>query len=204
MIRSACERFGTSLLTETERAQIFDTILSGGPLRADCQKWLGDKFTEERFEQSKRDFHRKQFKPFEPLLFGEYAIYFRELEDKTTNPISDEDYQPLKTTKIGYVSNRSPCSPEDLAALTDEKLLSYINEWEEKEPPYKDAPFVRINIKALAEAFQTRFSKIQLSPMPIGSGSGWKIATRIQRPIYVRMMINGMQADDKRKELRQA
>ena len=194
LIRSACERFGTSLLTETERAQIFDTILSGGPSRADCQKWMGDKFTEEGFEQHKRDFHRKQFKPFEPLLFGEYAIYFRELEDKTTNPISDEDYQPLKTTKIGYVSNRSPCSPEDLAALTDEKLLSYINEWEEKEPPYKDAPFVRINIKALAEAFQTVF-KDTIIPDANRLRFWMENRDKIQRPIYVRMMINGMQAD---------
>jgi len=197
MIRSACEHFGGTLLSKAERTQIFDTILNGGPSRADCQKLLGDKFTEEGFEQSKRDFHRKQFKPFEPLLFGKYVTYFRELQDKTTNPISDEDYQPLKT-QVGYVSNRSPRLPEDLAALTDEELLSYINEWEEKEPPYKDDPFVRINIKALAEAFQSVFEK---TIIPDANRLRFWIENRerIERPIYVRMMINGMQAEIKDK-----
>ena len=197
MIRNACEHFGTSLLTETERAQIFDTILSGGPLRADCQKWLGDKFTEEGFEQRKRGFHRKQLKPFEPVLFGEYATYFRELEDKATDPISDEDYLPIKI-KGGYVSTRSPRSSEDLAAFTDEELLAHINKWEGNELLSEGNSFVEINIEGLAGAFQTVCKKT-IIPDANRLRFWMENRERIERPIYVRMMINGMQAEVKEK-----
>ena len=197
MIRNACEHFGTSLLTETERAQIFDTILSGGPLRADCQKWLGDKFTEEGFEQRKRGFHRKQLKPFEPVLFGEYATYFRELEDKATDPISDEDYLPIKI-KGGYVSTRSPRSSEDLAAFTDEELLAHINKWEGNELLSEGNSFVEIDIEGLAGAFQTVF-KETIIPNANRLRFWLENRERIERPIYVRTMINVMQAEVQEK-----
>ena len=118
----------------------------------------GREFTEERFQQYQRAFHRKQFKPFEPLLFGKYATYFRELEDKATDPISDEDYPPIKTMG-GAVSNRSPRSLEDLEKLTDEELLTAINEWERNEFFSEGDSPVEINIEGLAGAFQTVFEE---------------------------------------------
>ena len=197
MIRSACEHFGETLLTEAEQSQIFDAIRSG-PSKKDFQKWMGEKFTEEDFQHRQRDFHRKQFKPFRSLLFGEYKTYFQELETTMENPISDEDYQPLKTTKIGYVSNRSPRASEGLAKLTDEELLSYINEWEGKERFYESDSFVDINIEGLAEAFQTVF-KDTIIPDANRLRFWIENRERIARPIYVRMMINGMQAEIKEK-----
>ena len=196
MIRKACKHFGEKLLTEAERTQIFDAIRSG-PSEANYQawvvEWLGEEFTEERFQQRQRGFHRKQYKPFEPLLFGEYATDFRELENKATDPISDEDYPPVKT-RGGYVFNRSPRRPENLAKLTDEKLLSCINGWEGKEFFSEDDSFVEINIEGLAEAFQTVF-KESIIPDTNRLRFWMENRDKIQRPIYVRMMINGMQAD---------
>lgn len=197
MIRNACEHFGVSLLTEAEQVQIFDTIL-GGPSKTNFQRWKGDEFTEEDFEQRQRDFHRKQLKPFKSLLFGEYKTYFQELETTVEIPISDEDYQPLRTTKIGYVSTRSPRASEVLAKLTDEELLSYINEWEGKERFYEGDSFVDINIEGLAKAFQTVF-KETIIPDTNRLRFWMENRDKIQRPIYVRMMINGMQADVKEK-----
>ena len=200
MIRRACEYFGTSLLAEAECVPIFDAIRSG-PSKANYQAWvvegLGEEFTEERFQQHQRAFHRKQFKPFESVLFGEYATYFRELENKATDPISDEDYPPIKT-RGGYVSNRSPRSPETLANFTDEKLLTYINEWDEKESFSEGDLFVEIDIEGLAEAFQTVFKE---SIIPDANRLRFWIENRerIEQPIYVRMMINVMQADVKGK-----
>ena len=200
MIRSACQHFGTSLLSEAERIQIFDTIRSG-PLKANYQTWveegLGEEFTEEGFQQRQRYFHRLQFKPFEPLLFGKYASYFHELEDKATDPISDEDYPPFMPSG-GYVSNRGPRSLEDLEKLTDEELLVEINEWEGKEFLSKDEPFVEINIEGFAETFQTLFKE---SIIPDTSRRQFWMENRekIERPIYVRMMITGMQADAESK-----
>lgn len=200
MIRKACKHFGASLLTKTERVQIFDAIRSG-PSKANYQawvvEWLGKEFTEEGFQQRQGGFHRKQFKPFEPVLFGEYATYFRELEDKTTDPISDEDYPPIKTIG-GPVSNRSPRPTENLAALTDEELLSYINEWDEKEFFSEGDLFVEIDIEGLAGAFQTVFKE---SIIPDVNRLRFWMANRerITRPIYVRIMISVMQAEVKEK-----
>ena len=197
MIRSACEHFGETLLTEAERAQIFNAIRSGPP-KENFQKLMGEKFTEYDFRQHQRGFHRKQFKPFESLLFGEYATYFRELEDKATDPISDEDYLPIRT-KSGFVSYRSPIAFEDLTKFTDEELLSYVNEWEEERTSYEDNPFVEINIKALAETFQAVF-KDMIIPNVNRSRFWIENRKKIQRPIYVRMMINGMKAHIKKKD----
>ena len=200
MIRNACKHFGEKLLTEAERTQIFDAIRSG-PSRANYQawvvEWLGEEFTEERFQQRQRYFHQLQFKSFESVLFGEYVTYFRELEDKATDPISDQDYPPTKT-RSGYVSTRSPCLPEDLAAFTDEELLSYLNEWEGKEFLSKGNLLVEINIEGLAKAFQTVFKE---TIIPDANRLRFWIENRerIERPIYVRMMIDGMQADVKEK-----
>ena len=196
MIRRACDHFGTSLLTEAERAQIFDTIL-GGPPKTDFQRWRGDKFTEEDFEQRQRAFHRKQFKPFESVLFGKYATYFQELEDNATDPISEEDYSPIKTMS-GRVSNRSPRPPKDLASLTDEELLSYINEWDKKEFFSEGDSLVEIDIEGLAGAFQTVFTE-SIIPDANRLRFWMENRARIERPIYVRMMINGMQAEIKDK-----
>ena len=182
MIRRACEYFGTSLLTEAERVPIFDAIRSG-PSKANYQAWLGKEFTEERFQQFQRAFHGKQSKPFEPLLFGEYATYFRELEDKTTDPISDEDYPPVETMG-GAVSNRSPLSLEDLEKLTDEELLAAIKEWE------KQGGHVDFAIEGLANTFQTFFKE---TIIPSASRLRfWLDNLKGMHPIYVRAMIEGM------------
>ena len=196
MIRSACEHFGGTLLSEAERTQIFETIRIGPP-KEDFQKRMGEEFTEEKFLQHQRSFHRKQFKPFEPLLFGKYATYFRELEDKAANPISDEDYPPSKAMG-GAVSNHSPRSPKDLEDLTDEELLAAINEWEGNELFSEGDSVVEINIEGLAGAFRSVFEK---SILPDANRLRFWIENRerIERPIYVRMMIDGMQAEVKGK-----
>ena len=185
MIRSACEYFGETLLTEAERTQIFDFIRSG-PSKTNYQswiEWLGEEFTEERFQQHQHNFHWQQFKPFESLLFGEYATYFRELEDKALVPIPDEDYLPMETMG-GTVSNRSPLSLEDLENLTDEKLLASINEWE------KQSEHTTFVIEGLANTFQT-FFKDTIIPNP-NRLRFWLDSLIRMRLIYVRAMIEGM------------
>ena len=63
MVQRACERFGVELLTQEERTQIFDAILSG-PSKADFQEWMGERFTEELFTQRQHRFHQMQLKLF--------------------------------------------------------------------------------------------------------------------------------------------
>ena len=98
MIRRSCDYFGEELLTVVERRSIFDAILSG-PSKALYREWIGDRFTEELFEQFQHHFHRKQFWPFASVLFDEYATHFQGLGDESTSGISDEDYSPVSEVK---------------------------------------------------------------------------------------------------------
>ena len=200
MIKGACEHFGVELLTEEERATIFDAILSG-PSRADFREPSGEKLTDDIFQQQQVRFHQMQFRPFSSVLFGEYSTYFHELENESKNLISDGDYSPVSEIKGGAVSFRSPKSPKDLANLTDKELLTYINEWQEEHCDENDW-LVRINIPALADTFQTFFTN---TIIPDNGRLNFWLQSRgsIQRPVYVRAMINGMQKCVKGKRFKQ-
>ena len=200
MIRAACDHFKDELLTKEERSRIFKAILSG-PSRKDFQGLPGDKFTEERFWERQHYFHRRQFAPFASVLFGEYKTYFQKLEKDADDPISDEEYPP-SVPKSGWVSNRSPYSPEELANLTDEELLALVNEWEKADEFHREDEFVEINIEAFANVFQTVFME---SIIPDTNRLRFWMQNRenIERPIYVRMMIYAMQEQVKEKNFDQ-
>ena len=200
MIQQSCEHFGETLLRKKERIGIFNAIYSG-PSKEDFRDFMGEKFTEEDFQKRQHYFHRQQFKPFTSVLFGKYKTHFQKLEAKADDPISEEDYLPFKTV-VGSVSNRSPRSSEDLANLTDEALLIYINDWEKKDRFSGRDPFVEINIEALASTFQTVFRQ-SIIPDTNRLRFWMKNRESIERPIYVRMMINAMQASVKEKNFYQ-
>ena len=195
MIRSACEHLGAALLTKAERTRIFDAIRRG-PSKEKYRGWielLEEEFTEEDFQKRQHRFHRRQFRPFKSVLFGEYATYFQELEVATNARITDEDYPPFKTeTTNPLMSKRSPRSPEDLASLTDEELLTYINKWENEKFLYEDNEFVDIDIEGLSEAFQT-VVKESIIPNANRLKFWMENHEKIKRSSYVRAMINVMQ-----------
>jgi hypothetical protein len=191
MIRKACEHFGARLLSEAEQTEIFDAILSGPP--KECfHEWMGVNFTEEKFQQRQRHFHRKQLHPFRNLLNGEYQSYFNELENVLKDKsLSDEDYAPMGKAQSGRVSYQSPRSPEELTKLKDEELLRYINDWQEIHHD-KDDWLIEINIEALAGAFQSVFKNTI-------AVNGDRLAfwltnyQRIERPVYIKSLIKAMQ-----------
>ena len=200
MIRAACDHFKEELLTRAERGRIFDTILSG-PSKEDYWEIMDERFTEERFLKHQHYFHRRQFAPFVSVLFGKYKTYFQKLEKDADDPISDEDYPPSEP-KSGWVSNRSPYSPEELANLTNEELLALVNEWENADEFHREDEFVEINIEAFANVFQTVFME---SIIPDTNRLRFWMQNRenIERPIYVRMMIDAMQEHVKKKNFDQ-
>ncbi len=191
MVRLACKHFGSDLLTEEECTEIFDAILKGPP-REFYLEWMGEHFTESEFAQQKRDFHHRQLRPFEPLLFGRYSDYFEELESsRSADEITDENYSRVSESEGGTVRSRSPKSPQELANLTDHKLLDYINRWN-NEHRDKDDWLIEITMEALAGAFQSVFKDCII---PSDTRLNFWIGSRhnIHRPIYVRAMINAMQ-----------
>ena len=202
MIRRACEHFGETLLTEEERTQIFDAILAG-PSKTDYQRkvveFWGIEFNDEDFLQYKLHRHRIQLTPFAPVLFGKYETYLQELETEGTSRIFDEDYIPSKTeVREVPVSKRSPYSHQKLAKLTDDNLLNFINAWDDEDKFHENEDYVEINIEALANAFQTVF-KESIIPDPVRFKFWMKNRERIERPIYVRVMIYAMQSHVKAK-----
>lgn len=191
MIRKACEHFGARLLSDAERTKIFSAILSGPP-KEDFREWMGEGFTEEKFQQRQRYFHRKQLHPFKNLLSGEYQSYFNELENALKDkPLSDEDYAPVGEMQSGRVSYRSPRSSEELAKLKDEELLAYINVWQEIHHD-KDDWLTEINIEALAGAFQSVFKNTIV--VDEDRLAFWLANyQRIERPVYIKSLIKAMQ-----------
>lgn len=200
MIQNACQHFGEDLLTIEERLSIFSAIYSG-PSKEEFRTLLGEEYTEESYQKRQEYFHRYQFTPFASVLFGKYQTHFQELEENADEPISDDNFLPYKT-ESGFVSICSPLSPEELGNLTDEELLTYINEWEKIDNLSKQDAFVEMNIEGLANAFQTVFKEL-INPDPNRLKFWMENRNQIKRPIYIRMMINAFEALIKEKKFDQ-
>ena len=197
MVRRACQRFGTELLPKEELSRIFDTILSG-PSKDSFKEWLGEEFTEEKFANRQKRFHRMQLRMFEPVLFGDYLGRFRQLEVLADEDISDDDYSLVGKAEGGVISSRSPRSPEELAAMGDQEVLAFINEWD-AEHRDEENWLVEFTIEGLADAFQTFFID---SVIPNAVRLQFWIENRgeIKRPIYVRAIVDGMKDFIKSKD----
>jgi hypothetical protein len=190
MIRKAGEHFGPRLLSEDERKDIFDAILSG-PSKEDFREWMGERYSEEAFQQRQRYFHRVQLRPFAALLSGEVRRYFDEFEGEAqAEAVTDDSYSPYGGVTGGTVSYKSPKSAEDLESLPDEELLTYLNEWDEEHRD-KDNWLIEINISALAGVFQ---SLLKEKIVQDGERLAFWMANRdrIARPIYVAAMLKAM------------
>ena len=192
MIRLAFKHLGAELLTEDERIQIFDTILSGPP-KEDFREGMGEQFSNSAFEHERRYFHRKQLRPFATVLFGKYADYIHRLKaDENAEEITDESYSPVTYSEEDrIVTSRSPRSADELTNFSDGELLNYINEWED-EYWNGDDRLTEITIEALGGTFQTVF-KESIIPNPARLNFWITNRVNILRPIYVRAMINAMQ-----------
>lgn len=189
MIREAVEHFGHDLLSQDELREIVNAILSG-PSREEFREWMGDEYSEAAFQQRKRYFHRIQLRPFAAILTKEIQQYYDELECDTTEAITDDSYSPYGDMVSGTISYRSPRSAKDLARLTDEELIAYINDWEEERRDKEDW-LVEINISALADAFQSLFKERIVID---GDRLDFWLTNRdrIARPIYVTAMLKTM------------
>jgi len=190
MIRNASEHFGPRLLSEDERKVIFEAILNG-PSKDDFREWVGERYSEEAFLQRKRYFHRMQLRPFAALLGEDVRRYFDELEDEASaETVTDDSYSPYGGVTGGSVSYRSPKSAEELERLTDEELLTYLNDWNEEHRD-KDNWLVEINISALAGVFQSMFKE---KIVPDDERLAFWLANRdrVARPVYGAAMLKAM------------
>ena len=197
MIRIACEHFGTKLLTEEEEMRIFETILSG-PSEKDYRDWFREDFTEELFQKRKRYFHRMQLNPFAPVLFGEYRDYFQQLNSEEEKTVTDDDYAPRKPEGPKWIGRQSPKTPDELKEMSDEKILSFLNEWDNVGRD-SDEWWTEITFEALAEAFREIFSESIIADE--SRLRFWlENKHRIERPIYVKAMLSAILEHVKEKQ----
>lgn len=190
MIRKASEHFGPRLLSAEERKGIFDAIL-GGPSKESFRENIGERYSEEVFQQRQRYFHRMQLRPFAALLSGDVRRYFDELEgESSAEAVTDDSYSPYGRVTSGWVSQESPKTVEDLESFTDDELLAYLNDWNDEHRD-KDNWLVEINISALAGVFQSLFKE---KIVPDGERLDFWLANRdrIARPVYVAAMLKAM------------
>lgn len=197
MIRLSCEKFGADLLNETEKERIFEAILSG-PSEQNFRDWRGDRFTEESFEEWKRHFHRMQLNPFASVLFGKYDEYFKELNVEAEKPITDDDYAPYRSEGAKRVEERSPKPAEELEKMSDEEILSFLNEWENVGHDSGEW-WVHINFEGLAQTFQEIFKERIISDE---SRLHFWLENRNQlaRPIYVKAIVSAIHEQVKLKQ----
>ncbi len=189
MIRLACEKFGADLLTRVERERIFEAILSG-PSKQDFREFMEDQFTEELFEKRKHYFHRVQLSPFGPVLFDQYADYFQQLEAEEEKLVTEDDYPPYRMEGVRSGEERSPKPADELKKMSDEELLSFLNEWKDVHCNSEEW-WVDINFRGLAQAFESIFKEFIL---PDESRLHFWAENRewIERPIYVRAMVSAI------------
>lgn len=195
LIKSACQFFGESILTEDERSVIFEYILRG-PDHDEFRDWMGSEYTKERWEKRKSVFQRKQLRPFSNVLFGKYKTAYRNLEEHYDDrPLTDDDYSPISETRGGTVSFRSPKSAEEMSQMGDREILDFINDWEKPERPPEDF-LVEENIEALSGAFG-KFFETSVVVDHDRLNFWFENKNRIVRPVYIRSIVQAMEREIK-------
>ena len=189
MVRKASERFGPSLLTGEELGMIVEAIRSG-PSRENFREWFGDGYSDEAYHQHQRSFHRKQLRPFATLLSGDFREYFEGLEAVAHDELNDEIYSPYRVSNNRMSSSRSPMSLEELQSLSDESLLTYLNDWNDEHHDERNW-LIEVSISALAAEFQS-LAKDHILPDEERLSFWLSNRERIARPIYVVALVKAM------------
>jgi hypothetical protein len=178
MLRVAFEMFGNSLLTREQLAQILEVIMNA-PDKEAYKEFMAEQFTEEAYQRRQEYFQRRQLRPFVPVLFGKYQERYNDLVSRMPS-LTDDDFVKYGSSESKTGASRSPKGLPELAALTDENLIGFLNTWEDahRDP---DEWWVDIDFTGLATAFQ---QLILANPNRFLSwGKRWE---DLQRPIYLR------------------
>jgi hypothetical protein len=182
MLRIAAEEFGERLLPRDELQKIFDAILTA-PDKEDYRQFMAEQFTEEGYRARQGYFQLRQFRPFAKLLFGKYAERYDKLRAASPRELTDEDFIRYQGGESKTGASRSPKSTHELAVLTDDELVTFLNDWEEvgRDP---EQWWVDIDFTGLATAFR------QLIIEDPDRFLAWKDRWQtLLRPIYLRFAL---------------
>jgi hypothetical protein len=197
LLRVAVAQFDRSLLSEQEMTKIFEAI-ENGPDKEDYRQFMGERFSEEIYSLRQEYFQFRQFRPFAPVLFGKYAARYSALANKLPN-ITDDDFVRYSVGESKTGVSKSPKGASELATLTDDELISFLNDWEDARRD-SEQWWVDIDFAGLATAFQ---QLLQADPNRfLNWGERW---FDLKRPIYLRsaLEVGAKRISDHPSELEQ-
>ena len=183
MVRKATEHFGKDFLIIEEMSEIFGKILSG-PNKQKYKQSLGGNYTDDLYLKRQQQFQRKQFWPFELILFGEYKKTFTALTTDDATIPTLENYASYKREGTWTGGNKSPISKRELTNKTDSEIINYLNIWDDSHTDSKEW-WIVINRTGLGFIFS------EVIKNDIERFSKWKDEWKqIKRPIFCRYALN--------------
>ena len=182
MTRVALEQFGAAILSQDELMNIFEVIVNA-PDKEDYKQFMADQFTEEGYRHRQEYFQHRHLRPFASVLFGKYKDRYTALLSNRP-ALTDEDFVRFGVGETKTGASRSPKSIAELALLTDDELIAFLNDWDDAHQD-ADEWWVDIDFTGLATAFQ---QLILANPNRfLGWGERWHA---LQRPIYLRYALD--------------
>lgn len=183
MIRISTEQLGQALLSEIQLTGIFESIFNG-PDKDEYKEFMGDQFSEEAYVGRKRYFQLRHFRPFASVLFGKYKELYDQLCAENPQALTDDDFIAYHGGESKTGASRSARSVAELAALTDDELVSFLNDWEDvhRDP---EQWWIDIDFDGLGTALQ---QLIAAAPSRfLNWGERWHT---LKRPVYFRYVFD--------------
>jgi hypothetical protein len=183
MIQSSTRHFGAGLLSPEEYNAIVTSILKGPDYEA-YKKFMAEEFTEANFVRRRNYLHRQQLWPFEAILTGEGLSRFQEASAALTDAPTLDNYSPVDFGGGRDIISESPISQEELAAMPDQDLIRYLNDWDR---PQRDRErwWVTFDQYGLVGAF---IGCIEKAPARFAAWTDqW---SQLSRPIFLRGVID--------------
>ena len=183
MVRIGTEEFGDSLFNKTELTRILETIFNG-PDKDEYKRFMGDQFTEDAYAGRKRYFQLRHFTPFASVVFGKYKELYERLCAENPKKLGDDDFVAYQGGESKTGGSRSARSLTELAAMGDDELISFLNEWEDvhRDP---EQWWIDIDFDGLGIALQ---QLIAANPKRfLDWGKRWH---ELKRPVYSRYALD--------------
>ncbi len=143
----------------------------------------GNGLSEEAYVGRKRYFQLRHFSPFATILFDKYKELYESLHAENPN-LTDDDFVAFHAGESKTGGSRSVKSVAELAAMGDDDLISFLNEWEDvhRDP---EQWWIDIDFDGVGIAFQQLIA--QNPNRFLDWGERWH---EVKRPIYFRYALD--------------
>lgn len=191
MLAAASEVFSSDDFGNDFLNSAFQKIING-PDKAEYKEWFDEYINSDSFEEAfisrKKYYHLNMLLPFGGLLDDSTKTYLENLKAELEGPKSMEDLKVEDSFgEVHGVEIRSPKTENELLALSDHKLIEYLNTWKPKAREGEDS--VRWWIRTNKEGLSATLQDLILHNQNRFSAWGTKVL-EIREPIYCRAFLD--------------